>query len=256
MATGVLPIFLGRATRVVEFATEGTKEYIAGLQLGTVTDTQDITGTILKTSPVSVTTESLNQVLPDLTGNISQIPPMYSAIKIQGQKLYQLARKGKVIDRPPRPITIHSLTLEQETTPNTYILKIACSKGTYIRTLCHDIGERLGCGGTMYSLERTKAAGYTLAQSHPLEEILNHPHPTDLLLPIDSYFTHPKLTVLPWQEAKIRNGSSCTLHPDQISDYPEGDYRIYGEKGDFLALSHLQQQKLTTIKSFFEVDHQ
>ena len=174
MATGVLPVFVGRATRAVEFASEGEKEYLAGLRLGQVTDTQDTTGTVLETHPVDVTLEALEAALEPFRGDIQQIPPMYSAIKIQGKKLYELARKGREVERPPRTITIHSLTMEKQVSSTDFLLRVRCSKGTYVRTLCHDIGRALGCGGTMFSLRRTMAAGFTLAQSHPLTEVLEH----------------------------------------------------------------------------------
>ena len=135
MATGVLPVFLGRATRAVEFAAEGDKEYIAGLRLGVTTNTQDMTGEILAEQPVNVTQTQLEEVLPAFQGDILQIPPMYSAIKIQGKKLYELARKGREVERPPRPVTIHSLTVEQQTGPGEFVLRVHCSKGTYVRTL-------------------------------------------------------------------------------------------------------------------------
>lgn len=256
MATGVLPVFIGRGTRVVEFATEGAKEYLAGLKLGTVTDTQDTTGTTLETNPVAVTPHQLTQVFPQFTGDIFQIPPMYSAIKIQGQKLYQLARKGKVVERPPRPITIHSLTLEKQVASDEYLLRVQCSKGTYIRTLCHDIGQVLGCGATMSSLQRTKAAGYTLAQAHPLEDIINHAQPESLLLPVDSYFTQEQCTIDPWQEQKLRNGTAFPLTPEQEATLSPGEYRVYGANQHFLGLCQVEQGVMTTIKSFFEVDHQ
>ena len=160
MATGVLPVFVGRATRAVEFASEGEKEYLAGLRLGQVTDTQDTTGTVLETHPVDVTPEALEAALEPFRGDIQQIPPMYSAIKIQGKKLYELARKGREVERPPRNITIHALTVEEQISGADFLIRVRCSKGTYVRTLCHDIGRALGCGGTMFSLRRTMAAGF------------------------------------------------------------------------------------------------
>ena len=189
MATGVLPVFVGRATRAVEFASEGEKEYLAGLRLGQVTDTQDTTGTVLETHPVDVTLEALEAALEPFRGDIQQIPPMYSAIKIQGKKLYELARKGREVERPPRTITIHSLTMEKQVSSTDFLLRVRCSKGTYVRTLCHDIGRALGCGGTMFSLRRTMAAGFTLEQSRPLTEVLEHPDPASLLTPVDAYFS-------------------------------------------------------------------
>ena len=165
MATGVLPVFVGQATRAVSFAESGEKEYVAGLHLGLVTDTQDTTGTTLEARPVSVTADQLRAILPDFTGPICQVPPMYSAIKIGGQKLYDLARQGKEVDRKPRPVTIYELELVEQISSADFTLRIRCSKGTYVRTLCHDIGTALGCGGCMSSLRRTMAAGFTLAES-------------------------------------------------------------------------------------------
>ena len=162
MATGVLPVFVGTATKAVEFAEKGDKEYIAGLRLGKVTNTQDITGEVLEARPVSVSREELEAVLPRFTGSIEQIPPMYSAIKINGKKLYELARKGREVERPARPVVIKSLKIEDQKDETLYTIRVRCSKGTYVRTLCHDIGQALGCGGCMSSLRRTETAGFTL----------------------------------------------------------------------------------------------
>lgn len=252
MATGVLPIFLGRATRVVEFATEGQKEYVAGLRLGEVTDTQDITGSVLKKQEVNSSEETLLSAFPDFLGDIQQIPPMYSAIKIKGKKLYELARKGQEIERPPRNITISKLELLPEKNKyNDPLLLVECSKGTYIRTLCHDLGEKLGCGGTMSSLRRTKAAGFSLEDSFSLEEVVNHSDPKSLLLPVDSYFQQPTFVVEPWQEQKLRNGTAFLLDKNQKVE--SGDYRVYSDKKEFLAICQVNENKVTTIKSFFEV---
>ena len=249
MATGVLPVFVGRATRAVEFASEGEKEYLAGLRLGQVTDTQDTTGTVLEAHPVDVTLESLEAALEPFRGDIQQIPPMYSAIKIQGKKLYELARKGREVERPPRNITIHALTVEEQVSGTDFLIRVRCSKGTYVRTLCHDIGRALGCGGTMFSLRRTMAAGFTLAQSHPLPEVLEHPDPASLLTPVDAYFSgRPELRLRPEAEKKVRNGVSFPLPGAE-----DGEYRVYGAKGEFLALSRVERGTLRTIKSFFEV---
>jgi len=170
MATGVLPVFVGSATRAVEFAEQGDKEYIATLRLGLVTNTQDTTGETLEEHPVTVTRSDLEAVLPRFTGEIDQIPPMFSAIKINGKKLYELARSGKEVERKARRITIREIELLEEVSECEYILRVRCSKGTYIRTLCHDIGAALGCGGCMASLRRTMAAGFTIAEAVTLEE--------------------------------------------------------------------------------------
>ena len=171
MATGVLPVFVGQATRAVSFAEGGEKEYIAGLRLGLTTNTQDTEGQALTQAPVTVGQEELEAVLPRFTGEISQIPPMFSAIKINGQKLYDLARQGREVERRPRGVTIFALEVVERLSETDYILRIRCSKGTYVRTLCHDIGQALGCGGCMFSLRRTMAAGFTLGESVTLEQV-------------------------------------------------------------------------------------
>ncbi len=250
MATGVLPVFVGRATRAVEFADKGEKEYVAGLKLGLVTNTQDTSGQVLEQHPAQVTLAQLETALEPFRGDILQIPPMFSAIKINGKKLYELARKGREVERPARPVTIHSLTVEGQTAPDEFILRVRCSKGTYVRTLCHDIGTALGCGGCMSSLRRTMAAGFTLAQAVSLEQAMNEADPTGLLLPVDTYFSdRPELKLNTDLEKKVRNG--MTVVAPQVVD---GEYRVYGaESGEFLALCRAEKGKLTTIKSFFEV---
>lgn len=249
MATGVLPVFVGRATRAVEFAAEGGKEYVAGLRLGVVTNTQDTSGTVLEEKPVSVDRAALEAALASFRGDILQIPPMYSAIKRDGKKLYELARKGQEVEREPRPVTIYGLEVVDQTGPADYLLRVQCSKGTYVRTLCHDIGQALGCGGCMYSLRRTEAAGFSLDQAVTLDDLLSAEDPQSLLLPVDAYFAgHPALTLTSQRaEKKVRNGNTLSL------EAPDGVYRVYGPAGDFLALSRLTQGVLTTIKSFFEV---
>lgn len=249
MATGVLPVFVGRATRAVEFASESEKEYVAGLRLGVETNTQDTTGTVLAKRPVSVSQAELEQVLGQFRGEILQIPPMYSAIKKEGKKLYELARRGQEVERQPRPITIYELELLDQLSPTDYTLRVKCSKGTYVRTLCHDIGQALGCGGTLFSLRRTRSAGFALGQAVTLEQVQAAADPAALLLPVDAYFAgHPALTLTSQRaEKKVRNGNTLSL------EAPDGVYRVYGPAGDFLALSRLTQGVLTTIKSFFEV---
>ena len=249
MATGVLPVFIGRATRAVSFAEAGDKEYIAGLRLGVSTDTQDTTGRVLTRSDGRLPSAAVAAVLPQFTGRIFQVPPMYSAIKKDGKKLYELARAGKEVERPPRPVTIHALELLEETGPGEFLLRVRCSKGTYVRTLCHDIGQALGCGGTMYALRRTQAAGFTLDQAVTLEAVQAAADPAGLLLPVEAYFAHHPALTLPSARAerKVRNGNPLSLPGE------DGVYRVYSPEGAFLALSRLDQGRLTTIKSFFEV---
>ncbi len=249
MATGVLPVFVGRATRAASFCESAEKEYIAQLQLGLVTNTQDTTGEALQRLPVSVTREALLAVLPRFTGQISQIPPMYSAVKVGGRKLYELARRGQEVARAPRQITIHELELLGGE-GDTYTLRVRCSKGTYIRTLCHDIGQALGCGGCMAALRRTRAGSFTLAQAAPLADLIACSDPQPFLLPVDSLFSsYPPLIVTMPQAQKLRHGA-------QVRDwrFSGGTYRVYDETGAFLLLGRVEGQTLATIKSFFEVD--
>lgn len=254
MATGVLPIFLGRATRAVPFFEHADKVYEAVLRLGLVTDTQDSTGRVLEEHSVDITQEQLEALLPRFRGVIQQIPPMYSAVKVNGQKLYALARKGQEVEREPRTVVIHELTLLEQDQPQSSILnsqfalRIHCSKGTYVRTLCHDMGAALGCGGCMAALRRTRAGRYGIRQAHPLDEILADPDPERFLLPIDSLFAdRPRCTINEAGEKKLRNGAS--LRTGKLAD---GEYRVYGPGGDFLALCAVSSGELRAIKSFFE----
>ena len=243
MATGVLPVFVGRATRAVEFAAEREKEYLATLRLGTVTDTQDITGTILSTQPITATREAVEEALAGFRGDIQQVPPMYSAIKREGKKLYELARRGQEVERTPRPITIHELELLDQPSPTDFTLRVLCSKGTYVRTLCHDIGQALGCGGTLAALRRTRSAGFSLNEAVTLEQVAQAEDPTALLLPVDSYFAgHPILLLKEGAaEKRLRNGSPLSL------DGRDGTYRVYSSRQEFLALARLERGRLTTI---------
>lgn len=246
MATGVLPVFFGRATRGVEFFEHAEKTYAATLRLGVVTDTQDSTGTVLSSREVNLSREKLEQVLEGFVGPQKQIPPMYSAIKIGGKKLYELARSGKEVEREPREITIFSLKL-LDFSGNEAELLIHCSKGTYVRTLCHDIGQALGCGGCMSALRRVQAGAFTLEQSTPLAQIIDFADPEKLLLPVDSLFSSkPSLDISGPAERKCRNGADFWVKAK------DGTYRIYGENHVFLALAKVENSKAKTIKSFFE----
>lgn len=247
MATGVLPVFVGRATRAVEFFEHAEKTYEATLRLGMKTDTQDITGTVLEERPVTVTEQDILNVLPAFRGEILQIPPMYSALKVNGQKLYDLARKGKEVERQPRPITIHELELLHFDGQDARI-RVRCSKGTYIRTLCEDMGEKLGCLGCMAALRRTRAGEYTIEKAVPLQTLLDAENPEQYLLSMDSPFLgYPAVTLSENQERRCRNGNAFTLR------VPDGTYRAYGKNGGFLMLARVENGVMSTIKSFFEV---
>ena len=247
MATGVLPVFVGRATRAVEFFEHAEKTYETVLRLGITTDTEDMTGTVLTEEKVSFTEEQLQETLAAFRGEILQVPPMYSALKVNGQKLCDLARKGKTVERQPRPITIHELTLV-ERGENTLRLRVRCSKGTYIRTLCKDIGEKLGCGGCMESLRRVAAGEYTIDEAVPLQTLLDTEEPEKYFRGVDTMFrNYPAVTLTANQETRCRNGNafSVSLAP--------GTYRAYSQDGEFLMLAKVDGGVMSTIKSFFQV---
>lgn len=247
MATGVLPVFVGRATRGVEFFEHAEKTYEALLLPGVVTDTEDVTGTVLERHPAALTEAAVEAVLPRFRGEILQVPPMYSALKVNGQKLCDLARKGQTVERKPRPVTIHELAF-LGFQDDCLRLRVRCSKGTYIRTLCKDLGEALGCGGCMAQLRRVSAGSYTIGQAVPLETLLESADPGQYLLPVDSLFASlPALTLTPNQETRCRNGNPFTRN------VPDGRYRCYGKSGEFLMLGSVRDNVMSTLKSFFEV---
>ena len=247
MATGVLPVFVGRATRGVEFFEHAEKTYEATLLLGTSTDTEDISGTVLQQKDVHISETEFLNILPRFRGKIMQVPPMYSALKINGQKLVDLARKGKTVERQPREIEIFQLDCV-DFSGDTARLLVRCSKGTYIRTLCKDIGDALGCGGCMAQLRRVQAGEYTLAEAVPLQQLLDCAEPEQYLRPVDSLFRcYPAVTLSPKQEKCCRNGAAFSIQLDV------GTYRCYGKNGEFLSLSKAESGIMSTVKSFFEV---
>ena len=247
MATGVLPVFVGRATRGVEFFEHAEKTYETVLLLGRTTDTQDVTGTVLAEKTVHLSPADIEKVLPRFRGDILQVPPMYSALKVNGKKLYELARKGQEVERQPRPITVFELTnLGFDGTRLS--LRVKCSKGTYIRTLCQDIGEALGCGGCMEALRRVRAGEYGIEDAVPLEKLLESETPEQYLRSLDTMFAHcPAVTLTANQEKRCRNGNPFS------SPLPQGTYRAYSQSGEFLMLAKVEDGVMTTVKSFFEV---
>ena len=247
MATGVLPVFVGRATRGVEFFEHAEKTYETVIRLGLMTDTEDTTGTVLEEKEVHISETEFSEILTQFRGKIKQIPPMYSALKVNGQKLCDLARKGKEVERQPREIEIFQLDL-LEFSGETAKLRVRCSKGTYIRTLCKDIGLRLGCGGCMQELRRVTAGEYTIEEAVPLQELLETTQPEKYLRHVDTMFrNYPQITLSPKQEQRCRNGNSFSMK------MAEGTYRVYGQNGEFLALSKIEDGVMSTTKSFFEV---
>ncbi len=251
LATGLLVVFVGRATRAVEFAEADSKEYIAGLRLGLSTDTQDITGNVITRSDKLPDESAVREAVGRFVGDIWQIPPMYSAVKVGGKKLYELARRGQSVERAPRRIRVYSIEPEGRDGED-YILKINCSKGTYVRTLCSDIGDALGCGACMSSLRRISAGAFTVDNAHSLEAIeaaAREDRLSDILLPADSLFAdHPELKVGQNTAKRLKNGNIINISAE------DGDYRVYSDSGEFLLLGRVESGKLKTIKSFFEVN--
>ncbi len=246
MATGVLPVFVGTATKAVQFAETGDKEYVARLRLGLVTNTQDTTGEVLEERGANVSEEALRAVLPRFTGEIEQIPPMYSAIKIGGKKLYELARQGEEVERAPRRVTIRSLELLEQCAPDEFELRVRCSKGTYIRTLCHDIGAALGCGGCMGALRRTMAAGFTIGEAVTLAQVQQQGEA--LLLPVAEYFRDYPVCTLRTHEQERRAYHGNAIPAPGVAN---GTYRVYDRSGEFLSISRAQDGTLHLIKNFF-----
>ncbi len=250
LATGLLVVFVGRATRAVEFAEADSKEYLAGLRLGVSTDTQDITGNIASKCDALPNEAAVREAIGRFIGNIEQMPPMYSAIKIGGKKLYELARRGVSVERTPRKITVSSIDIVGKDDTD-YILNISCSKGTYVRTLCNDIGDVLGCGACMSSLRRTRAGAFSVAAAHSLDDIetaAREDRLSDIILPVDTLFaSFPKIIVSKSAAKRLKNGNIIKISAE------DGDYRVYSDSEEFLLLGRVESGKLKTIKSFFEV---
>ena len=250
LATGLLVVFVGRATRAVEFAEADSKEYIAGLRLGLSTDTQDISGNVISECSDLPDEEAVYRAVNGFVGDIEQIPPMYSAVKIGGKKLYELARKGQSVERSPRKITVSSIEIIGREGGD-YLLKIACSTGTYVRTLCNDIGASLGCGACMSSLRRISAGAFSIEDAHSIDEVENAANDgrmVDIMLPVDTLFSAlPELKVPESAAKRLKTGNIIKISAHDC------DYRVYSESGEFLLVGKAENGKLKTIKSFFEV---
>lgn len=251
LATGLLVVFVGRATRAVEFAEADSKEYIAGLRLGLSTDTQDISGNVIAECSDLPDEGAVRRAVNSFIGDIEQIPPMYSAIKIGGKKLYELARKGQSVERAPRKITVSSIEIIGSEGGD-YLLKIACSKGTYVRTLCNDIGASLGCGACMSSLRRVRAGAFSVESAHSIDEVENAANEgqlVDIMLPVDTLFSAlPELKVPESTANRLKTGNIIKISA------ADGDYRVYSDSAEFLLVGKAENGKLKTIKSFFEVN--
>lgn len=243
LAAGVLVILIGRAAKAAEYLVCDRKSYRAVLHLGLTSDTEDITGTILTHTDVLPNSEEVQRVCLDFVGETEQIPPMYSALKVNGQKLCDLARKGVSIERKPRKITIHSLHCHSTDTRERYILDVTCSAGTYIRTLCADIGNALGCGGLMEELTRTSAGGFMLANALSLSELeaMSEEERLARLLPTEALFASlPALSLPGFYEKLCRNG--CEIYQKKLhTDYPVGQkLRLCSTDGVFFAIGEIR----------------
>ncbi len=253
LATGVLVVLVGRAAKACEYISSDRKTYRATLRLGFTTDTEDITGEVLTKSEDIPSAEQVESVCREFVGNIKQIPPMYSALKVGGQKLYDLARQGIVVEREARDITVFSLECQPTESKTDYILTVSCSGGTYIRTLCADIGAKLGCGGVMATLERVEACGISLCECLSLEEIekLNENERQALLLPTERLFDDLETVRLPaFFEKLFRDG--CPIYQKKIkTSLTVGSrVKICSEDGRFFALgSVVEKEEGTAIKS-------
>lgn len=247
-ATGVLPVCLGNATKVCDMLTDSDKTYQAVLLLGKETDTQDMTGTVLAEKPVTADEQMVSEVIRSFFGKQMQIPPMYSALKVNGQKLCDLARAGKTVERKARQITVYDIVICEMDLPRVTI-EVHCSKGTYIRTLCHDIGQKLGCGGCMESLRRTRAAGFTIEQALTLSQVQQAKEEgrlEDLIRPVDTVFSeYPALMVKATAQQKLLNGNALCV--DDFVFVQEEAFvqpvRIYDSNSRFTAVYGFQKEK-------------
>ena len=242
MATGVLPVFVGTAARVCDMMPDNSKSYRAGFRLGLVSDTQDITGDISETSDMPVNISDIKSVIPDFTGEIFQIPPMYSAVQVNGQRLYDLARKGIEVERPPRNVFIEKIEIiEYNEKDRTGMLEIFCGKGTYVRTVINDIGHKLGCGGIMTSLVRTSSGGFTLDDCHSFDEIqraADENRTEDLIIPTDRVFaSYEKICLNETQTRMYRNGVKLDLARVRNIKDNVTEYRVYGSDGGFIGIA-------------------
>lgn len=252
-ATGVLPICVGRATKVADMLTATNKEYVAEVTLGAETDTQDASGQVINSAEVVVTEEEILEALPKFLGEIYQIPPMYSAIKQNGKKLYELAREGKEVEREPRRIEINEIeVLAFDLANNRFTMRVACSKGTYIRTLCQDIGRELGCFGHMSELLRTKSGRFGIKEAYTLSEVEDMMNKADLsfLQPIDKVFEeYPAICITDDKADRVCNGVKV-----RVSGLSEGSvYRVYDQKNNFLTISRAEDGRLTILKTFYQI---
>lgn len=250
-ASGVLPMCIGKGTKLAEYLTATDKCYMAQMTLGAFTDTQDGSGEILESFSVDVSEEEIINAVNSFIGEIEQIPPMYSAIKINGKKLYELAREGKSIEREARKVTINDIEIKGIDLKEKKVdMLVSCSKGTYIRTLCNDIGARLGCGGYMSALERTKSGRFSIENSFKLDEIESMTEKADFgfMMPLSEVLSEYKKIVLAEKNAKrLQNGIKINVEGLEENER----YRVFDEQGSFLALAESQRGQFVVLKTFY-----
>ena len=254
MTTGVLPVFLGRATKACDILPVQDKRYRARFQLGLTTDTQDITGSVLERREVRVTRAEFEAAIRSFVGEQMQLPPMYSAVQVGGRRLYDIAREGGTVERTPRPVIFYSIDI-LAMGEDWAEIEVHCSKGSYIRTLCHDIGETLGCGGVLTELRRTMAAGFTEADCLTLEELTalaREDRAEEAVIPVERLFDRlPRLTLSPKLTRLFLNGAPLSLSQFTLPA-PEGDLSVWAEEGEFLGIAAPDQAsgRLVTRKLF------
>ena len=258
-AVGVLPVCLGNATRLCDMLTDRTKEYVASFRLGIVTDTQDLSGKVLESHTPDRDPQSVRQAVASFVGDQLQIPPMYAALKVDGKRLYELAREGKTVERKARQITIYELELLKEEHPD-YTMRVCCSKGTYIRTLCHDIGQKLGCGGVMTHLLRSRVGEFRAEDAYRLSEIQSFAEAgrlQEILVPTENMFSQfMTLKVKDSGLKALQNGNK--LFSSQVvweKEPAEGqELRVYGKDGQFFGIYRYdaEEKLFCPVKMFFE----
>ncbi len=255
MATGVLPIFFGRATKACDIFPVQDKTYIATVKLGITTDTQDITGEILSQTDKLPTAKEVEEVLPKFSGKQLQIPPMYSAVRVDGRRLYDLARQGIEVKRKAREIIVHSI-LPLSFSEGEFVIEVDVSKGTYIRTLVHDIGVHLGCGATLSALRRTKACGFDIADAITLDEaqkLMDEGKLSDKLIKTEEVFsTLPKIILSPKDTAHYLNGVRFTAKRFGVN-VDTGDIAVFSEENVFLGISNVNEDGMLICKKQFAI---
>ena len=262
-AVGVLPVCTGRATKLCGMITDWGKTYEAVMLLGTRTDTQDISGKILSQTEVNVTKIQIMDVIGSFTGEYDQIPPMYSALKHNGKKLYELARQGIEIERKPRRVNIKSILINDinlEDNDKTVTFTVECSKGTYIRTLCEDIGNRLGCGACMQSLKRTRVGSFSIDNSYTLsqiEQMVQAGKTDEILTPIDEMFSDSRKIIISQEYDKLLyNGNKLPYNSMQgkndVQHNEDEQVRVYDKNDEFIGVYRFEGNEFVPVKMFYQ----